>query len=517
MKPRLVLVLALAVLLSPSPSHAASAEQPKTGGILTMGINKDLTMMNAMVRTQSTDRSIRDLMYDSLLGIDTKGEIQPNLAEAWDLSTDGKVYTFRLRKGVKFHDGRDMTSEDVKFSIDYTMNPKNAATGMARLSGVAKVELPDKYTVKIHLKEASPVFLAYLTDIQSFPVIPKGSLEEGIAKPERYPVGTGPFRFVEWKPNQRIVFERFDGYWGHKAFVDRVILKDISNSTARFIALRSGDLDMIERTPYEWVKQVVDKKIEGLRVVVASSAGGRRIRLNTADPPFNNKKLRLAVAHAVNKEAILKAAYFGFGEVTDQKYPRGHVWYFDDIAGPAFDLQKARALLKESGYKGEVIPITVRQGEDQETEATVLQAQLKEIGINIKIDLVDFGTYVARQRAGEYALLFGGTSLDPDPAMAYAQDLVCGDPRKRTVNIEGYCDKEMDVLLKKAATELNPKQRRLLFKQVVKKVTEDVPFIPVGYVPRFFTVRDYVKGFTSNSEGEFRPWSGGMNYAWIDK
>jgi len=517
MKVQLVLVIALAVFLCPNLSLAAAAEQPKTGGTLTMGINKDLTMMNAMVRTQSTDRSIRDLMYDSLLGIDLKGNIQPYLAESWEISPDGKIYTFRLRKGVKFHDGREMTSEDIKFCIDYTMNPKNAATGLSRLSEVTKVEIPDRYTVRIHLKEPSAVFLAYLTDIQSFPVIPKGSLEEGIAKPERYPIGTGPFRFVEWKPNQRIVFERFDGYWGHKPFVDRLVLKDISNSTSRFIALRSGDLDIIERTPYEWVKQVMEKKIEGTRVVTAGNAGGRRVRMNNADPPFNNKKLRLAVAHALNKEQILKAAYFGFGEVTDQKYPRGHVWYFDDVSGPAYDPQKARALLKESGYKGETIPITVRQGEDQETEAAVLQAQLKGIGINVKIDLVDFGTYVARQRAGEYAFLFGGNSLDADPAMAYAQDLVCGDPRKRTVNIEGYCDKEMDALLKKAVSEVNPKQRRLLFRQVVQKVVEDVPFIPIGYAPRFFTLRDYVKGFTTNSEGEFRPWGGGLNYAWIDK
>ena len=517
MRARIAFMLTLILLLGPTVVRAASSEQPKTGGTLTMGINKDLTMMNAMVRTQSTDRSIRDLMYDSLLGVDLKGNIQPYLAESWEISPDGKIYTFRLRKGVKFHDGREMTAEDVKFCMDYTMNPKNGATGLSRLSGVTKVELLDKYTVKIHLKEASPVFLAYLTDIQSFPVIPKGSLEEGIAKPDRYPVGTGPFKFVEWKPNQRIVFERFADYWGHKPFVDRVILRDISNSTARFVALRAGDLDIIERTPYEWVKEVKDKKIEGLRVVAASSAGGRRLRLNVADPPFNNKKLRLAVAHAINKEQILKAAYFGFGEPTDQKYPKGHAWYFDDVSGPAYDLQKSRALLKESGYKGEVIPITVRQGEDQETEAAVLQAQLKEIGMNVKIDLVDFGTYVARQRAGEYAFLFGGTSLDPDPAMAYVQDLVCGNPRKRSVNIEGYCDKEMDALLRKAASEPNPKQRRLLFKQVVQKLVEDVPFIPIGYTPRFFTLRDYVKGFITNSEGEFRPWGGGLNHVWLDK
>ncbi|HWP56998.1 MAG TPA: ABC transporter substrate-binding protein [Candidatus Acidoferrales bacterium] len=517
MRPRPAFLLALILVLAPARALGASAPQPRTGGTLTMGINKDLTMMNPMVRTQSTDRSIRDLMYESLLGIDLRGNIQPYLADSWDISADGKVYTFRLRKDVRFHDGREMTAEDVKFCIDYTMNPKNAATGLSRLSEVTRVELPDKHTVRLHLKEPSPVFLAYLSDIQSFPVVPKGSLEEGVAKPDRFPPGTGPFRFVEWKPNQRIVFERFANYWGHKPFLDRVILRDIANSTARFVALRAGDLDMIERAPYEWVREIMNNKIEGVRVVAAPSAGGRRLRLNVADPPFNNKKLRLAVAHAINKEQILKAAYFGFGEVTDQKYPRGHVWYFDDVSGPAYDPPKARALLRESGYKGETIPITVRQGEDQETEAAVLQAQLKEIGINVKIDLVDFGTYVARQRAGEYAFLFGGTSLDPDPAMAYVQDLTCGNPRKRTVNIEGYCDREMDALLIKAARELNPKQRRLLFKQVVQRVVDDVPFIPIGYTPRFFALRDYVKGFTTNSEGEFRPWGGGLNYAWLDR
>ena len=154
-----------------------------------------------------------------------------------------------------------MTAQDAKYAIDYSLNPKNGAHGLMRLRLVESVETPDKYTLKLSIKKASPAFLTLLTNISAFSVIPKESLLEGVMRPDRFPPGTGPFKFVEWKSKQRIVFDRFDDYWGHKAYVDRVILRPIPNSTVRFTALRSGDVDIVERSPYEWVRAVADGKI----------------------------------------------------------------------------------------------------------------------------------------------------------------------------------------------------------------------------------------------------------------
>ncbi len=502
--------------LTPPASNAQ--DQPKRGGTLTFSTRKDLTMMNPLVRTSSTDRALRDLMYESLLAMDLKGNIHPNLAESWEVSKDGTVYTFHLRKGVKFHNGQEMTAADVKFAIDYTRNPKNAAYGYSRVALIDRAETVDKHTLKIYLKNASPGFLSLLASIQTFSVIPKESVEEGISKPVSFPPGTGPFKFVEWRPRQRLVLERFDGYWGQKAYIDRLMIRPIPNSTVRFTALRAGDVDIVERAPYEWVKPVNQGKIKGIHIVQAARAGYRHLEFNVAAPPFDNKKLRLAVAHAINKLEILHAAYYGFGEVTDQLYPKGHTWYFDGIPSPERDLEKAKALLKEAGYKGEPITITGRQGEDMETEGATLQFQLKQIGMNIVLRVVDYGAYVAKQRAGDFALRFSGGSYDPDPSPTYGPDFVCPlNLKKRAANTTGYCDKEMDALIRQGEIELNPEKRREIFRKIVTKVVEDIPDIPIGYTPRLFMLGDHVKGFTTNSEGHFRYYGGGLNYTWLDK
>ena len=499
------------------PLEGAS-DKPKRGGTLTMAVRRGPSLMNPMISTKSSEARVRELMFESLLGIDQKGNIQPNLAESWETSADGKLITFRLRRGVKFHNGREMTATDAKFSMDYTMNPKNGAWGLSALSGVDRIEVADKYTLKLSMKNPSPGILYALTSIRSFSVIPEGSLKEGVRKATEYPPGTGPFKFVEWKRRQRVVFDRFDDYWGQKPFVDRVILRAISNAAVRFTALRAGDVDLIERAPYEWVKMVVGGKVKRIDFVKAQYAAFRSMDFNVVFPPFDNKKLRLAVAYAINREEILRAAYFGLGEPTDQRYPKGHSGYMNGVPSASYDPKKAAALLKESGYKGESIEIMLNQGEAAETEATVLQAQLRRIGMDLKLKVMDRGAALDARRRGKYTIKIAGGGFDVDPLEAYT-GLKCEAERrtKRVRNENGYCDSEMDQLLAKAAKEMDPAKRMDFLKRIVTKVNADVPKIYIGYAPRIFAFRDYVKGFTTNAEGDFRPWGGGLNHVWLDK
>src|ERR1044071_5627070 len=170
MKRLLTLAVILSSLVLNLPLQAA-APQPKRGGTLTLAVSKELALMNPLVNTSSTEARIRELMFEPLLGRDDKGVIRPRLAETWEISKDAKLYTFHLRKGVKFHNGGEMTADDIKFAIDYTLNPKNGAYGLADLDAVEKVEATDKYTVKISLKKINPLFLTTLTDIRAFSVI----------------------------------------------------------------------------------------------------------------------------------------------------------------------------------------------------------------------------------------------------------------------------------------------------------------------------------------------------------
>jgi ABC-type transport system substrate-binding protein len=510
----LALVLTCAVM----PALVAGAEKPKHGGVLTLAIGKDITATNPLIRTFSIDESVRDLMFEPLLAVDNRGIIQPNLAQSWEVSGGGKTYVFKLRKGVKFHNGQEMTAEDAKFAMDYTMNPKNGARGYERLDVVERVETPDKNTLKVTLKKVSAAFLYDLTEIQAFSVIPKGSLQEGIDKPAQFPPGTGPFKFVEWQPEQRIVVERFNDYWGHKAFLDRVILKPLANTTTRLNALRAGDVDMIERAPYEWVEQIKSGKLRGLTTVEAPYASYHQLVFNVAIPPFNNKKFRQAIAYALDKKEILQATFFGFGTIADQKYPPGHAWHIKGVPAPSNDLNKARALLAESGYDGKAVDIMIRQGSDSETAASTIQAQLKRIGLNINVRVFEYSAQRTLIQNGTFTFDFMGSGVHPDPSSTYGMELGCiPDLKKRSSNYSGWCDKEVDALLKSAEIELDVQKRRELFKQILTRAGEEVAVVPITFVSRFFALRDYVKNFSTGQDGEFRVYGGGLNYAWLDK
>jgi peptide/nickel transport system substrate-binding protein len=410
-----------------------------------------------------------------------------------------------------------MTAEDVKFSMDYAMNPKNGAIGFLVLSVVGKVEVIDSYTLRVSTEKPSPAFLSLLTTNKTFPVVPKGALLEGIDKITTFPPGTGPFRFAEWKPGQRVVLDRYGNFWGRKAFVDRLILRPIRQDTVRFTAFRAGDVDMIQQVPLEWVKEIVDGKLKGIQYATASHSQFLGGDFNVAQPPFNNKKLRQAVAHAINRREILAAGHFGFGEATEQRYPKDHQWYVKDVPTPLLDFDRARALLKEAGYRGETIELMVEPLQERQAVATALQAQLKKIGMNVKLDVIEGGAYRARERAGDFAFKFTGGGIKPDPIHIFSRFKCEPDTKKRASNMTGYCDPYMDKLLDRLETETNPDRRAAIFREIVIKIQEDVPELNFGFVPTFYAFREFVRGFTTDSEANYYWWGGGLNHTWLDK
>jgi len=518
MRQFLIYVFTLGLLVGFTiPSESASGE-PKRGGTLTFAISKKMKLMNPLVRTSSTEKRIRDLIFESLLGLDGSGKIQPNLAESWKVSKDGKLYTFQLRKGVKFHNGQEMTAEDAKFAIDYTLNPKSGAYGHKDLSQVEGAQAVGRYTLKIYLKAPNPVFPTMLSSIRSFSVVPKGSLEVGMRKPPKFPPGTGPFKFTKWVPGQRIVLDRFDDYWGHKAYLDRVVLKVISNSAVRFTTVRTGEVDLIARAPYEWIKKIVAGEIKGVDVAKGSFGNARNIEFNVAAAPFNNKKMRYAVAHALDRKEILNAAYAGLGTPVEQRFPNDSVWYFKEAAAPSLDLDKGRALLKEAGYKGEELDLLLTRGvAGREIEAAVVQAQLKRIGMKVKLTVLERGAALDLRRKGKFTFRFKGGSYYKDPVEAYNEYGCEEDLTKRIQNEAGYCSKEFDALLAKAETEVDPAKRKALVKSLVIKLYTDLPLVGIGVTPRYFAFGDRVKGFTTNQNADFLYWGGGLHYTWLDK
>ncbi|MGH7834974.1 MAG: ABC transporter substrate-binding protein, partial [Candidatus Binatia bacterium] len=342
-------VSALTFWLLVAPAALPAAESPRHGGRVVFGIRNDITTLNPFVRNNSTNYYVRGLAYESLLDFDPSGKHAPALTTSWSVSPDAKTYTFKLRSGVKFHNGKDLGAEDVKWSAEYAMDPKNGATGHVPLKSVQAVRAKDKLTVEFVLSEPNALFLSLLATISPFPVVPQGSVPTGQRKLAVLPPGTGPFVFKDYKADREIVFVANKNYWQKGLpYLDEIVLKPVREDMVRFTSLRAGDLDMIERTSYSFVGKILKGEFPELRATEAKYAGFRRVLFNVVDPPFNNPKLRQAVHHALDKRKYIEGAFWGLGETTDQRVPKESPWHVK-LPEVKRDPAKVAALLKEAG------------------------------------------------------------------------------------------------------------------------------------------------------------------------
>ncbi|MBM2847025.1 MAG: extracellular solute-binding protein family 5, partial [Bacteroidetes bacterium] len=251
---------------------------------------------------RSTNALVRSLIYEGLTEVTPSLEAVPSLAESWTVSKDGKEYTFRLRKGVIFHDGKEMEAEDVKWSLETILEPKNRAFMRATLSAVAKVEAMDRFLLKLTLKEPFAPLLTIALSGDTI-ILPKGSIPAGASLTSPLP-GTGPFQFIEWRERNQITLRAHKKYRQRGTpYLDEVIIRPVPSDDVRFLALRSGDVDLIEVVPYPMVNEVKKGKYPEIRLAPAPIAGFRMFKMNVEAPHFSNPKVRRAVALAVDRKA----------------------------------------------------------------------------------------------------------------------------------------------------------------------------------------------------------------------
>jgi peptide/nickel transport system substrate-binding protein len=469
-------------------------------------------MLNPFVNSQSVDYNVRSLVYESLLGVDHNLNLLPVLAERYTVNKDGSEYTFHLRKGVRFHSGQEMTAEDVKWSIDYIREPKNSAFIYSSFLDVKSIEVIDSHTIRFKLDGPFAPFPEAVTSTTT-PILPKGSL--GIAeKPQSFPPGTGPFRFVEWKPGAHLILAKFPQYWKPGIpYLDRIVMKPIPDETVRVTALRSAQFDLVEEVPLRVVDQIQKGMIKDVSVVPASAAAFRRITFNCAEPPFKDVRVRQAVAFAVNKKEIVDGMGMGYGEVANHRYPKSSRWYVPLEERP-YNPEKARALLAEAGYpNGLQVPMNITSGDLE--EALVVQAQLRKVGIDIKMEVVNFGEFMRKESGGTFRVSYTGAGIRPDPDSLLYHYYHTKEIGKR--NHAHYSNPQFDRLLERARETLVFDERKKLYGQALEIFQQDVPNIFVAFFPRFYGFRPQVKGFSTTIKQDFAFANGGMPWTWIEK
>ena len=428
----LALVSALAFFVSGRPAHAE--ERPRYGGTLRVALFADISYLNPFRDARPVDGSLRALLYEGLTDVDRDFRILPHLAESWDIGKDAKSYTFRLRKGVKFHDGADFTAADVEWTVRHIMDPKNKAYAQALFEAVTGLEVPDSHTIRFTLREP---YAPFLTTVQ-IPVVPRGSVTSERASA---PPGTGPFVFKEWRPNDLIRLVRNPHYWQKGIpYLDEVVMKPILDETVRLTALRSGDVDFSTEIPETAVEQIRTGKLTGIRYAFEEAAGSWRLRMNLRRAPWSDVRVRQAVAWALDKEEIANAATWGLGKAASWRFPKGSLWYVE-LPERERNLPKARELLRQAGYpKG--LRATLPSSISWLSTSQVVKFQLEQAGIQVDLQSMEFGAYRRRVDQRDFDLLVSGMPLRSDP-----HELLYQYHHSKAVdstNIPGYANPEVD-------------------------------------------------------------------------
>ena len=448
-------------------SSQETEAEPTMGGSIVVGIPQDLEdSLDPHKSVAAGTKEVLFNIYEGLVKPDEEGNYIDAVAESHSISEDGKVYTFQLRSGVKFHDGTEVTVDDVKYSIERCAGINGDGTPLvAAFSNVEKVETPDASTVEIYLKEADTEFLAYLI----VAVVPQHCEDL-----DKNPVGTGPFQYVSRSPQENIVIEKFSDYWDteNQAYLDLVTFKVVGDSNAIVTGLKSGTIDMYPRVNATQAAQLADD--QDLQIYEGGMNLIQALYLNNAEAPFDNVKVRQALCYAVNRQEVLDMVADGKGTIIGSSmFPAFEKYYMPELADlyPQ-DVQKAKELLAEAGYTdGFDMIISVPNNYQQHIDtAQVLVEQLKQIGVNAEIQLIEWDSWLSDVYADRN---FQSTVVGIDAAYLSGRALLerfASDAEKNFIN---YSNPQYDSLYEQVKKSTDDSEQIDLYKQMETLLAED--------------------------------------------
>ncbi|MCA0989384.1 ABC transporter substrate-binding protein [Guptibacillus algicola] len=485
------------------------------GGTLIFGRGGDSVALDPAAVTDGESFKVTKNIFDTLLSYGEQDtEINPGLAEDWEVSEDGKTYTLMLREGVKFHDGTDFNADSVVFNFERWMNGseesfyyyKSMFGGFKGDEGhvIESVTAKDDYTVEFKLKRPQAPFLKNLA-MSPFAIASPDAIEKHGDKFGENPVGTGPFVFDQWSRNDKIVVTKNEDYWmdGYPK-LDRVIFRAIPDNSARLNALMAGEIDLMDGLNPSDVSQV--ESDENLEVFFRPSMNVGYLGLTSNREPLNNKKVRQALNHAVDKQAIIDAFYAGQAEPAKNPMPPVIGGYNEDIEPYEYDLEKAKALLKEAGYEDGfdmelwAMPVPRPYMPDGQKVAEVIQSSFAEIGVNAEIKSYEWATYLEKARNGEADSFLLGWTGDNGDADNFLYVLLDKD-NIGSNNYTYYSNDELHDLLIEAQSTPDEEKRNELYKEAQEIIHEDAPWIPLVHSKPALGGSERVKGFNPHPTG----------------
>ena len=489
-----MLLAASAVFMTGCGGEEKTEQAGGAGDTLVYG-SQDYTAINPALYEHG---EINMLLFAGLTAHDAENKVVPGLAKDWTFDEETLTYTFHLREGLTFHDGKPLTSADVKFTLEAILDPANQSEIVSNYTDIKKITCPDDLTVKIQLNQVNVAFPDYMT----IGILPKHLLSgKNLTSCDfnQNPVGAGPYKMTGWDQGQSITMEKFDGYYGGEPNIDNVIFKIVPDTDARSMQLQSGEIDMAQIT----AKTAGDvKKAGGYHIYQMNTADYRAVAYNFSKPLFaENPEIPGALSYAVDRESIVKSVLLGEGEAAYsplQKSP----YCNDGIEKFEYNPEKAVKLLKDAGWKknadgyfeknGTELGFTISAMSDDKVRvdmATVCAAQLQEIGVNAKAEAkpsLDWG--------GQDACIIGwGSPFDPDDHTYKVFSTGAGD------NYTSYSNDRIDEILAEARHTSDDAKRRELYGRFQQEMTEAMPYTFIAYVDASYAVRENISGITEKT------------------
>lgn len=479
------------------------AENPNRGGSLNMGLLVEPPALDPFHQAADARIRVSLLMYQGLFYEGVSGEAVPLLAESYEVSDDGLVYTIKLRQGVTFHNGKEMTAEDVAYSYNYLRNPENGSPGAGDFAIVESVDVVDPLTVSFKLKSPNASLPMTLGNKYGA-VVPAGYFDDENAKNRmnQESVGTGPFKLVEFNPNSNLLLERNENYWEEGApYLDEINFSFLPNSASMLVALRNQRIDLIKLERPQDVVQV--REVEGLQIERWPSLNQKAIDLGAETEPLGNEKVRQAIALAVDKEEIMQAAVGEFGQVINTMVAgMEEAWGVarEDLPNMERDVEAAKALLKESGLEaGFKLTLTTINGYDwMDPAAVTLKEQLAEIGVDLDIQRVDLGVWIDNFRSKKMGFTFNDWATQPDPNLLFYRHF---HKAPEGADFRNWNHEEASRLLDEGRAESDPEKRKAIYAEFQKVLAGSVPTIMLFSADHVTVRSDKVQNFTQHPTG----------------
>jgi peptide/nickel transport system substrate-binding protein len=499
--------------------HAAAS--PKPGGTLTLALSAGWDVLDPAATAFTFARQIMQFIYDPLLRRDPKtGRIVPGLVQSYTVSKDQKTVRLHLRRGVKFQDGTPFNAHAVVFSFNRILNPKLKSPWAASITGpVSRFKSVGESTVIVRLKAPFAPFLDSLTQVALAPVSPAAVAKYGSTF-GAHPVGTGPFMFQSGVPNDNVVLVRnpnykwAPGYYSHQgaAYLSKVVIRDVPESATRMALISTNGVDVVYNPDVTQIPAY--SKNPKYKIVVGVQSGmPRSIVLNNSKFPFNDARVRLAVAYAVDKKAILKAAYNNIGSVANNILSPSVFSYSSAVAKafPKYDPAKAKQILAAAGWtpgkggtlekNGQELKFdygSITGGTNFVIQDQIIQSNLKAIGISMNIQSEEQAAYLADLRAGKWSMA-GMLFVATDPDVLYT--VLSSQSIGPAWNTSFFRNKQVDALLVKGRETTDDAARAKIYEQIQEIVAKQVPYIPYYNISNPFIVTAKAKQFKIDRQG----------------